>query len=169
MLGAPEAQRIGVRHRPRAHGEDIAQDPADPGRGALIGFDIAGVVVALHLEDRRLAVTDIDHPSVLPRTADHPGRLGRELLKMQSRAFVGAMLRPHYREDAELDHIGLAPQRMQDALVFLGAETMLLDGLGGDRGWGVCHARALSAARSAPPAPRGACATASAQPRKPVR
>ena len=29
------------------------------------------------------------------------------------------MLGPHDREDAELDEVGLAPQRVEDALVFL--------------------------------------------------
>ena len=173
MLGTPEAQCIGVGDGPRAHGEDIAQDAANPGRRALIGFDVAGVVVALHLEDGSLPIADIDHARVLAGAADHPGRFGRQFLQVQARALVGAMLRPHHRKDAELDHIGLAPQRIEHALVFLGAETVLLDGLGGDwggdRGSRVCHARALSAARSPPPAPRGACATASAPPRRPAR
>ena len=51
MVRRAEAQRVQRRDRPRAHGEDVAQDAADAGRRALIGLDEGGVVVALHLED----------------------------------------------------------------------------------------------------------------------
>ena len=51
MVGRAEAQRVQRRDRPRAHGEDVAQDAADAGRRALVGLDEGGVVVALHLED----------------------------------------------------------------------------------------------------------------------
>ncbi len=50
MLGIAERKRIEAGDRPRAHGEDVAQDAADAGGGALIGLDVARVVVALHLE-----------------------------------------------------------------------------------------------------------------------
>ncbi len=92
MVGSSEAQRIGIGHRPRAHGEDIAQNAADACRSTLIGLDVARVVVTLHLEDCRLTITDIDHARILARTADHPRRFGRQLLQMQARALVAAML-----------------------------------------------------------------------------
>ena len=41
-----EAQRIHDGQRPRAHGEDVAQNAADAGGRALEGLDVAGVVVA---------------------------------------------------------------------------------------------------------------------------
>ena len=144
MVGPAEAQRVQVGDRPRAHGEDVAQDAADAGRRALIGLDVARVVVALHLEDRRLAVADVDHAGILARAADHPGRLGRQLLQVDARAFVGAMLGPHDREDAELDQVGLAAQRVEDALIFLGREAVLGDDFGGDAGIRSC-ARPLAA------------------------
>ena len=71
VIRAAEAQRVQIGDRPRAHGEDVAQDAADPGRRALIGLDEGRVVVALHLEDRRLAVADVDDAGVLARPADH--------------------------------------------------------------------------------------------------
>ena len=86
MVGPAEAQRVEVGDRPRAHREHVAQDAADPGRRALVGLDVARVVVALHLEDRRVAVADVDHAGILARAADHPRRLGRQLLQMQARA-----------------------------------------------------------------------------------
>ena len=86
MVGPAEAQRVQVGDRPRAHGEDVAQDSADAGRRALVGLDVAGVVVALHLEDGGLAVADVDDAGILARAADHPRRLGRQLLQVDARA-----------------------------------------------------------------------------------
>jgi hypothetical protein len=62
--GSPK-ERVHRRDGSGAHGEDVAQDAADAGRRALVGLDIGGVVVALHLEDHRLSVADIDHARVL--------------------------------------------------------------------------------------------------------
>ena len=77
IIGCAKAERVHVGHWPRAHGENVAQDAADAGCRALIGLNEGGVVVALHLEDRRLAVANIDYPGILARTTNHPGRLGR--------------------------------------------------------------------------------------------
>lgn len=78
MFGRAKTQRIEAGDRPRTHGEDVAQDAADAGGRALVGLDVAWVVVALHLEDHRLAVADVDHAGVLAGPLDHPGRLGRQ-------------------------------------------------------------------------------------------
>ena len=43
---------------------------SNPGRRSLIGLDIRGMVVALHLEDHGLAVPDVDDAGVFARTAD---------------------------------------------------------------------------------------------------
>ena len=80
MLRRTETQCIEAGDRPRAHGKNIAQDAADAGGRALIGLDVARMVVALHLEHHRLAVADIDHAGVLARPLDHPWRLGRQPL-----------------------------------------------------------------------------------------
>src|SRR3546814_6515819 len=92
---------------------------AHPGRRALIGFVIRGVVVALHLEDggELLAVrtfADVDDARILAGAADHPWRFGREFLQMEARAFIAAMLGPHDRENAEFDKVRLAPERGED-------------------------------------------------------
>ena len=55
-----EAQRIEDGDRPRPHREDVAQDPADAGRGALVRLDGRGVVVRLDLERDRQPVADRD-------------------------------------------------------------------------------------------------------------
>ena len=132
VIGPTESKRVGIGHGTCAHGENVAQDSAHARRGTLIGFDIAGVVVALHLEDGCLPVADIDHARILAGTTDDPGRLGRQLFEMETRAFVAAMFRPHYGEYAELDQIGLTPQRTEDTLVLLLAQAMRFDDFGGD-------------------------------------
>ena len=60
MIGRAEAQEIERGDGPCAHGEDVAQNAADPGRRALIGLDERGMVVALHLEHADIAVADVD-------------------------------------------------------------------------------------------------------------
>src|SRR5258708_28465200 len=67
MIRAAEAEGVEQRDRPRAHGEHIAQDAADPGRRALVWLDKGRVIVALDLEDHRIAIADIDYPGVLAR------------------------------------------------------------------------------------------------------
>src|SRR5690606_16599835 len=70
MVRAAGAERVHRRDRPRAHGKDIAENPPDPGRRALIGLYVAGVIVALHLEDQRLPIADIDNAGILAGAAD---------------------------------------------------------------------------------------------------
>ena len=77
-----ERQRIEAGDRPRAHGEHVAQNAADAGRGALIGLDVARMVVALHLEHDGEPVADVDDAGVLARSLDHPRRLGRQRAQM---------------------------------------------------------------------------------------
>jgi hypothetical protein len=137
MIGPPEAQRVEVGDRARAHREHVAQDPADACRGPLIGFDVRRVVVALHLEDRRLAIADVDDAGILARAADHLRAGGGELFQMDTRGFVRTMLGPHHREDAQLGQIGLATERMEHAIIFFGGQPVLGDDLGGDVGHGL--------------------------------
>jgi hypothetical protein len=50
VLERPEPQRVHQRDRARPHGEDVAQDPADPGRRPLVGLD-EGSARAWHSDD----------------------------------------------------------------------------------------------------------------------
>ena len=85
VVGIAEAQRVEVGDGARAHGEDVAHDAADAGRGALVGLDVGGVVVALHLEDDGIAVADVDHAGVLAGALDHLRALGRQRLQPDAR------------------------------------------------------------------------------------
>ena len=137
MVRRAEAERIHRRDRPRAHGEDVAQDAADPGRRALIGLDIGGVVVALHLEDDRLAVADIDDAGVLAGAADDAGAAGRQEPQPGPGGLVRAVLVPHGREDAEFGDARLAADEREDALVFVRLQPVGGDEVGGDLDGGV--------------------------------
>ena len=144
MIGPSKPQRIGIRHRTSAHGEDIAQYAANTRCCALIGLNVGWVVVALHLEDRGLIVANVDNASILARTTNDPRGLGRQFLQMEARGFVAAMFRPHDREDAQLNHIGFTAQRFQDLAVFFGREAVLFDDFWGDLRCVACHALRLS-------------------------
>ncbi len=119
-----EGQRVHRRDGPGAHGEDVAQDTAHAGGGALIGLDVAGVVVALHLEDQRhlLAVgtvADIDDAGILARPADHLRAGGGQGAQPFLRRFVGTMLVPHRRKDTEFGEGGRAADDLEEAGVFV--------------------------------------------------
>ena len=60
----PEPERVQAKLRPSAHGENVANDPANPGSCALERFDRAGVIVTFHFERDGPAVADIDHAGV---------------------------------------------------------------------------------------------------------
>jgi hypothetical protein len=111
MVRRAEAQRIHRCDRPRAHGEDVAQNAADTGRRTLVGLDVGRVVVALHLEDDAVAVADVDHAGILARALDDLRSGGRQRAQPLLRGFVGAVLVPHRREDAELGKARLASDR----------------------------------------------------------
>src|SRR5205814_6350663 len=120
-------QRIEQRDGPRAHREDVADDPADPGGRALIRLNERRVVVRLDLEDRGEAAADVDRAGVLARSLQHLRTFGWQRPEVHTRALVAAVLGPHHREDAELGQVRLAAQKSHDAAVLLRRERMLLE------------------------------------------
>ena len=108
----------------RTHGEHIAQYASDPGGGALIGLDVAWMIVAFHLEHDSKPLADIDHPRILARPLNNPGRLRRQLAQMNFRGFVRAVLVPHGRENAELGESRRAADQIADAPVFVRLEAV---------------------------------------------
>ena len=65
MVRRGEAEPVEDGDGPGAHGHDVPQDPADPGRGALEGLDRGRVVVRLDLEGHRLAAAEVDDAGIL--------------------------------------------------------------------------------------------------------
>ncbi len=124
MIGRAEAQEVERGDRPCAHGEDVAQNAANPGRRALIGLDERGMVVRLHLEHADVAIADVDHARVLARSVDDMRALGRQLAQVKARRLVRAMLVPHRRDDAEFGESRGAADQRDEARVFVGFQPM---------------------------------------------
>ena len=131
-----EGQRVHRGNRARAHGEHVAQNAANPGRRALIGFDIGRVVVALHLKDHGLTVADIDHTSVFARTTDDLRAGGRQRAQPFLGRLVRAVLVPHGRKDTQFGERGFAVQNAQDFCVLIIVQAMCGNDVFGDLRFG---------------------------------
>ena len=94
-VGAAEAQRVHDGDRAGAHGEDVADDAADPGGRALVRLDVARVVVRLDLEGDRVAVADVDDAGVLA-DADEQRLAVREVAEL-AQVHLGATCRSSAR------------------------------------------------------------------------
>ena len=66
--------------------------------------------MAFHLENHGLPVADIDDARIFARPLDDLRPLRRQLLQPDARGFIGAMLGPHHRDDAQLGQIRRAAQ-----------------------------------------------------------
>ena len=156
VIGLTETERIEDRDRAGPHGENVAEDAANTGRGTLERLDEGGVIVAFHLKDGDQALADVDNARVLARALDHPRRFGRELAQVGARGFVGAVLAPHHRKDPKLHEVGVPAQDRRDALVLVGGETVLRDDLGRKRLGGNAHGLLVQSAEGETEARRGA-------------
>ena len=107
-----EAQRVEHGDRPGPDREDVSEDPADAGGGALERLHGARVVVGLDLEGDRVAVADVDGSRVLAGAHHHPLALGREASEQLARVLVGAVLRPEQREHRQLDAVRVAAEQL---------------------------------------------------------
>ena len=93
--GDTETEGIHRRNRACAHGEHIAQDAANARSRPLGRFDVAGVVVGLHFEYERLAVTNVHDTCVFTRAAnDLRARSGQGAQPFLA-GFIRAMFVPH--------------------------------------------------------------------------
>ncbi len=132
VVGRAEAQGVHGGNRARAHGEDVTQDTADAGRRTLIGLDIGGMVMALHLEDDAIAIVDIHNAGIFTGALDDAWSLGGQGLQPLLGGLVGAVLVPHGREDAELGKAGLPSDQVEDTLVFVGLQPVGCNEFRGD-------------------------------------
>src|SRR3989449_8467662 len=100
VRGVAEPQGVEDGDGPGAHGEDVAQDPADAGRRTLERLDERRMVVALHLEDDRPAVADVDGARVLAGTLEQVRRARGQPAQEHTGGLVGAVLRPEGGEES---------------------------------------------------------------------
>ncbi len=151
VVDGTEAQRVHDRDGPGAHGDDVADDAADPGRGALVRLDEARVVVRLRLEGDGPAVADVDDAGILA-DASEQGRLPlgdrgagglAEARQVDLARLVRAVLRPHDGVHGELGGGRPAAEDRPDPVVLVGLQTQrgprLLDVRGGGRGGDGVH------------------------------
>src|SRR5690606_21800339 len=117
-----EAQRVEHRDRTRSHREDVAQDAADAGGGALDGLDRAGAVAALHLGRQAVAVPDVDHAGVLAWTLQDVRPRRREAPQQRTRVLVTAVLAPQGAEDPRFERVRLAPHALDHLVELLEAQ-----------------------------------------------
>jgi hypothetical protein len=132
MFGRPKTERIQAGNRARTHGEYVTQDSTDTGGRALVGLNVARMVVALHLEDHGVAIADIDNACVFARPLNHPCRLGRQGAQMDARGFIRAVLVPHRRENPEFRESRHATDQLEDSLILVRFEPVGSDEFGGD-------------------------------------
>src|SRR5262249_10133492 len=112
--------------RPCPHREDIADNPADAGSGALERLDGAGVVVGLDFEGNRQSVTDVDDTGVFFAGANEDlAGLGGKRLKQRATVLIRTMLAPHDGENAELSISRFAAEDTLYLFVLVGREVML--------------------------------------------
>ena len=126
----PKAQRIHHRDRPRAHGENVAQDSAHAGGCALKRLDERRMIVRLDFESAGPAVADIDDAGILAGPLQHALAARGQPLQMHARRFVGAVLAPHHAENAEFGESRFAAaEKLLDFFVLVRSKAVLPEGL----------------------------------------
>jgi hypothetical protein len=76
MIDATETKRVQRRDRPSAHGEDVAENSADAGGGALVGLDERRMIVAFHFKSHGQSIANIDDTRILPRALQNMRTFG---------------------------------------------------------------------------------------------
>ena len=115
-VGLAETQAVEERDRPGAHRDDVAEDPADTGRGALEGLDGRRMVVRLGLERDRDAVAEVDHAGVLARPLKDALAARRQPAQERRGVLVAAVLRPEQREDRQLEVVRRPAEQLPDTV-----------------------------------------------------
>ena len=139
VVNRAETQRIHHCNRAGTHRNNVTHNTAHTGSGTLVGLHIRGVVVGLNLEGNSPAVTNVGHAGVLTDT-DHQvllhlfGDLRTELLQMNLRRLVGAVLGPHDRVHCQLSRGGAATQNLLNLLELVLLQAQLGPGEFGVRG-----------------------------------
>ena len=120
-----EPEGVEQGNRTRAHGENVANDPADARRRPLEGLHGRRVVVAFDLEHHRLPVADVDHAGPFPGPLQNPGAVDGKAPEKRLGVFVTAVFRPHHAVDARLRPVGQPAETADHPLVFLIGQSQL--------------------------------------------
>ena len=109
-------------------GHDVAHDAADAGGRALVGLDVARVVVALGLERHRPALADVDDAGVLADAGEQlaTAGLGRQVAEpaqVHLARLVRAVLAPHDGVHRQLAAGRTTVQDVPNPLVLIGFQS----------------------------------------------
>ena len=130
IIQLAKAQGVDRAHRARAHGENIADNPAHTCGRPLEWLHRAGMIMALDLERNRQIIANIENARIfLAGSYQHAGGFHRKPLEQRTCVFVRAMLAPHHTENAQLREIRFATDDLLNALVFLRRKTVFGDQL----------------------------------------
>src|SRR5260370_1308053 len=135
----PKSQGIQHRNRPRAHGENVAQDPADAGSRALKRLDVTRMIVRFDFERGDQPVADVHHAGVFARPLHHQLTARGQPLQMHFARFVRAVLAPHHGENAKLGNVGIAAENFLNARVLFGGHAVFRGDFRGDFNFRGCR------------------------------
>ncbi len=99
----PEVERVHQGDGAGAHREDVADDPADAGGGAVVGVHVTWVVVALHPYGKGTGVAEPHDGGVVPRPEQHLASLRRQRPQERFGGPVTAVFAPKVFEAGGLD------------------------------------------------------------------
>ena len=138
---APKRSGSIDRDRAGAHGDDVADNAADAGCGALVGLHERRRVVGLDLERHGPAVAQVGDAGVFADAHEHVllhflGHLVAELAQVVLRGLVGAVLAPHHRVHGEFRAGGAAAQDLDDLVELVLLQAQFGPGEFGVRGLG---------------------------------
>ncbi len=129
-LNGSKPKRVHHRHRPRAHGENVAQNSADARGRPLKWFDKRRMIVRLDFERAGPAVANVNDARVFSRPLHDQLAARRQPLQVNPRRFIRAVLAPHHAEDAKLGPRRLASaEQLLDFFEFFRGEAVLPDHL----------------------------------------
>lgn len=90
--------------------------------------------MALHFENGRQTVADIDHAGVFAGPANNPRCFGRQRPEPFLGRFIRAVLAPHHREDAQFGEVRHSTENLHRAGEFVRRQAMLGGQFDGDVG-----------------------------------
>src|SRR6266404_9198280 len=126
----PKPQRVHHRDRPRAHGENVAQNSADARGRSLKRFDKRRMIVRLDFERAGPAVTDINDAGIFPGPLHDQLAARGQALQVNARRLIRTVLAPHHAEDAKFGPRWFASaEQLLDFFEFFRSEAVLPDHL----------------------------------------
>ncbi len=103
LVEGAEVERVHQGDRTGAHGEDVADDPADTGGGTVVGVHVAWVVVALHRDGESAGIAEPHDSGVITRPEQDLAPLRRQCPEKGSGGSVTAVFAPEVFKAGSLD------------------------------------------------------------------